>query len=84
MVSEPESVVLEPESMVYGVRARVFGVRARVFGVRAKVYGSFVILVSALSPYFGLGLGLWLGLDNKWGKYIDELKPSREHPENFN
>ena len=37
---------------------------ARVYAAGARVYASLVILVSALGPNFGLGLGLGPGLDN--------------------
>ena len=39
---------------------------ARVYAAGARVYASLVILVSALGPNFGLGLGLRPGLDKKW------------------
>ena len=53
---EPESMLQEPESML-GVMGG-----ARVYAAGARVYASLVILVSALGPNFGLGLGP--GLDN--------------------
>ena len=55
---EPESMLQEPESML-GVMGG-----ARVYAAGARVYASLVILVSALGPNFGLGLGLGPGLDN--------------------
>ena len=52
------SMLLEQESML-GVMGG-----ARVYAAGARVYASLVILVSALGPNFGLGLGLGPGLDN--------------------
>ena len=57
-LGHPESLVINE---LWG-GAIVYSVRARVYGVRAP---SFVILESALSPYFGQGLRLRLGLDNR-------------------